>query len=101
MCGPDGAAVLYYGLPQLSTRCSSTQGEEVRRRARRVDYPARPRGEASRTYPVDRIGVTTDEMRAAPLTGSESGRFLGGYRHTALDCDDAMVLGVGEFGAEE
>jgi hypothetical protein len=32
---------------------------------------------------------------------SGSGRFLGGYRHTALDRDDAMVLGVGEFGAEE
>jgi hypothetical protein len=51
-------------------------------------------------YLPERLGVTTDEMRAGPLTGSGSGRFLGGYRHTALDCDDAMVLGVGEFGAE-
>jgi hypothetical protein len=40
-------------------------------------------------------------MRAGPPTCSGSGRFLGGYRHTALDCDDAMVLGVGEFRAEE
>jgi hypothetical protein len=26
LCGPDGAAVVYYGLPQPSTRCSSTAG---------------------------------------------------------------------------
>jgi hypothetical protein len=50
---------------------------------------------------LERFGVTTHEVRAASVTGSESGRFPGGYRHTALGCDDAMVLGVGEFGAEE
>jgi 5-methylthioadenosine/S-adenosylhomocysteine deaminase len=26
LCGSDGAAVVYYGLPQPSTRCSSTAG---------------------------------------------------------------------------
>ena len=25
LCGPDGAAVVYYGVPQPSTRCSSPQ----------------------------------------------------------------------------
>jgi hypothetical protein len=26
LCGPDGAAVVYYRVPQPSTRCSSTAG---------------------------------------------------------------------------
>ena len=53
------------GVPRPSTRYSSTAGWKKwggARRGRRCR--ARPRGEASRTYLLERFGVTTDEMRA-------------------------------------
>ena|GEM_PF-5032193 len=75
---------------------------KVRQRARRGRLrPGRPRGEASRIYLLERFRRHNGRDARRPSDMFGSGGFLGGYRHTALDRDDAMVLGVGEFRAEE